>query len=122
MNKIFIDWIFNNSEVTHDPKIIIDPQHSYIFSFNALQSRIKKEHRTVLVTLQELFGDYYDTREIITLIRNLHKYIRALSAQHCRCNGKDIPFIYNSIIDIESKSAEVFCYDMDRRVVNLDAE
>lgn len=122
MNKIFIDWVFNNSEATHDPKIIIDPQHSYIFTYKALHSRVKKEHRIVLITLQELFGDFYDTKEIIKLISNLYRYIRDLSAQHCRCNGKDIPFIYNSIIDIDSKSAEVFCYDMDRRVVNLDVE
>lgn len=119
MTKIFIDWIYTNSEMMYNPKIIIDYNNSYIFSIGDLVKENRVDNALVKRRLAKLF-EPFERDLIIKLITNLHKYIENLSMEHAGYNdSKVIPFLYKSIVDIESESAEIFCFDMNRRVVDL---
>lgn len=119
MTKIFIDWTYANTNLVYDPEILIDFNNSYTFDIRALISERRSENTLIKRHLAKLFAPF-ERDLIIKLIINLHKCIEELSAEHSVYNGKkQIPFIYKSIIDIESESAEIFCFDMNRRVVDL---
>lgn len=119
MTKIFIDWIFTNSEGVYNPEILIDYNNSYIFSMGDLIKESRVDNALVKRRLAKLF-EPFERDLIIKLITNLYTHIQALSTEHSGYNdGKVIPFIYKSIVDIESESAEIFCFDMNRRVVDL---
>lgn len=119
MTKIFIDWIYTNSDSVYNPEILIDFTSSYIFDMKDLLKESRKDNTLVKRRLASLFYPF-ETNLIIKLITNLHKYIEELSVEHSEYNnGYQIPYIYKTIIDIESESAEVFCFDMNRRMVDL---
>ena len=119
MTKIFIDWIYTNSEMVYSPEILIDYTSSYTFNIIDLVKENRKDNALIKRRLTKLFYPF-DRDLIIKLITNLHNYIEELSAEHSVYNeGIQIPFTYNSIIDIESETAEIFCFDMNRRVVDL---
>lgn len=119
MTKIFIDWIFTNSEGVYNPEIIIDYTNSYIFSMGDLLKESRVDNALVKRRLAKLF-EPFERDFIIKLITNLYTHIEALSNDHRGYNdGKVFPFLYKSIVDIESESAEIFCFDMNRRVVDL---
>lgn len=119
MTKIFIDWIYTNSDEAYNPEILIDYTSSYIFNIGDLLKENRKDNALVKRRLTKLFYPF-DRDLIIKLITNLHNHIEELSAEHSVYNdGYQIPFIYNTIVDIESETAEIFCFDMNRRVVDL---
>lgn len=119
MTKIFIDWIYTSSESVYNPEILIDYTSSYTFDMGDLVKESRYDNALVKRRLAKLFAPF-ERDLIIKLITNLHKHIEELSAEHSVYNeGTQIPFIYNSIIDIESETAEIFCFDMNRRVVDL---
>lgn len=119
MTKIFIDWVYTNSEMVYSPEILIDYTSSYTFNIMDLVKENRKDNALIKRRLTKLFYPF-ERDLIIKLITNLHNYIEELSAEHSVYNeGIQIPFTYNSIIDIESETAEIFCFDMNRRVVDL---
>ena len=118
MAKIFIDWVYANTDLVYTPEILIDFNSSYTFDIRDLISARRSENVLIKKQLAKLFAPF-ERDLIIKLITNLHKYIEELSAEHSEYNRGMIPFTYKSIIDIESESAEIFCFDMNRRVVDL---
>ena len=118
MTKIFIDWLYTNAYSVYNPEILIDCASSYVFDMGDLVKESRFDNALVKRRLAKLFAPF-ERDLIIKLIINLHIYIEELSAEHSKYNGCKIPFIYHSIIDIESETAEVFCFDMNRRVVDL---
>ena len=118
MTKIFIDWTYANTDLVYDPEILIDYTSSYTFDIMDLVKEYRKDNALIKRRLTELFAPF-ELDIIIKLITNLHKYIEELSVEHSEYNRGMIPFTYKSIIDIESESAEIFCFDMNRRVVDL---
>lgn len=119
MTKIFIDWVYANTDLVYTPEILIDFNSSYTFDIRDLISARRSENALIKKQLAKLFAPF-DRDIIIKLITNLHKYIEELSAEQSVYSGKkQIPYTYKSIIDIESESAEIFCFDMNRRVVDL---
>lgn len=120
MTKIFIDWTYtNNSDPVYNPEILIDYVSSYTFDMGDLEKESRYDNALVKRRLAKLFAPF-ERDLIIKLITNLHKHIEELSAEHSVYNdGIVISYIYNSIIDIESETAEIFCFDMNRRVVDL---
>ena len=119
MTKIFIDWLYTNSDSVYNPEILIDYTSSYIFDIGDLVKENRKDNALVKRRLAKLF-EPYERDLIIKLIINLHNHIEELSAEHSVYNdGHQIPFIYKTIVDIESETAEIFCFDMNRRVVDL---
>lgn len=119
MTKIFIDWVYANTDLVYTPEILIDFNSSYTFDIRDLISARRSENALIKKQLAKLFAPF-ERDLIIKLITNLHKYIEELSAEHSIYSGKkQIPYTYKSIIDIESESAEIFCFDMNRRVVDL---
>lgn len=119
MTKIFIDWVYTNSEMVYTPEILIDYTSSYTFNIMDLVKENRKDNALIKRRLTKLFYPF-DRDLIIKLITNLHNHIEELSAEHSVYNdGILIPFTYNTIIDIESETAEIFCFDMSRRVVDL---
>lgn len=116
MTKIFIDWTYtNNSDPVYNPEILIDYTSSYTFDMGDLLKESRYDNALVKRRLTKLLRDL-----IIKLITNLHKHIEELSAEHSVYNdGIVIPYTYHSIVDIESETAEIFCFDMNRRVVDL---
>lgn len=120
MTKIFIDWTYTNTDnMVYNPEIIIDYTNSYTFSIGDLIREARMKNAVVKRQLAIIFKPF-DIDLIIKLITNLYTHIEALSIEHANyANKKAIPFIYKTIIDIESESAEIFCFDMNRRVVDL---
>lgn len=118
MTKIFIDWLYTNAYSVYNPEILIDYTSSYIFDMGDLVKESRVDNALVKRRLAKLFAPF-ERDLIIKLIINLHIYIEGLSAEHSEYNGCQVPYIYHSIIDIESETAEVFCFDMNRRVVDL---
>lgn len=121
MTKIFIDWIYtNNSDPVYNPEILIDYTNSYTFDMGDLLKESRADNGQVKRRLTKLFAPF-ELDLIIKLITNLHNHIEELSAEHSVYNDgcQIIPFIYNTIVDIESETAEIFCFDMNRRVVDL---
>jgi len=118
MTKIFIDWLYTNAYSVYNPEILIDYTSSYIFDMGDLVKESRVDNALVKRRLAKLFAPF-ERDLIIKLIINLHIYIERLSAEHSEYNGCQVPYIYHSIIDIESETAEVFCFDMNRRVVDL---
>lgn len=120
MTKIFIDWIYtNNSDPVYNPEILIDYTNSYTFDMGDLLKESRADNGQVKRRLTKLFAPF-ELDLIIKLITNLHNHIEELSAEHSVYNGGcQIPFIYKTIVDIESETAEIFCFDMNRRVVDL---
>lgn len=117
MTKIFIDWVYANTDSVYTPEILIDFTSSYTFDIRELLKENRADNALVKRRLAKLFAPF-ERDLIIKLIINLHKYIEELSVEHSVYSG-EIPFTYKSIIDIESESAEIFCFDMNRRVVDL---
>lgn len=119
MTKIFIDWTYANTDSVYDPEILIDFNNSYTFDIRDLISARRSENDLIKRQLAKLFTPF-ERDFIIKLIINLHKRIEELSVEHSVYSGKkQIPYTYKTIIDIESESAEIFCFDMNRRVVDL---
>jgi hypothetical protein len=119
MTKIFIDWIYTNSDSVYNPEILIDFISSYTFEIEDLIKKNRKDNALIKRRLTKLFHPF-ERDFIIKLITNLHNHIEELSTEHSVYNdGSVIPFTYHSIVDIESETAEIFCFDMNRRVVDL---